>query len=981
MFEKGRTIRFRRAASAGQASAASTFVMNVLQYSDLYPDRLQRQFEQTLEQLKAGQFHAAEVKKLAGTPFYRAKLSDADRLLFKIGVFRGETQILLLEIIANHAYEKSRFLNGAKIDESKLAPVPDHTKLSSADLEPLPYINARNPRFHILDKIISFDEFQHEAFNQRVPLILIGSAGSGKTALTLERIKLLTGDILYVTLSPYLTEHARNLYYAHNYENDQQNLDFLSFREFLESYRVPENRSMTFRAFAGWYGRHRHSYPVKDAHMLYEEFNGVLTGSAIDRPFLASEDYLALGVRQSIFTADLRPLVYSIFEKYRCWMAEEGWYDLNMTAHAYLQLVQPAYDFVVVDEVQDLTNIQVHLILRSLRRPEQFILCGDANQIVHPNFFSWANVKTMFYERRIGGHSEILRILNSNFRNSPQVTDLANRLLLIKNSRFGSIDHESNYLVRCASQNTGAVEFLSDDDKIKRDLNAKTARSTRFAVIVLREEDKSDARRVFQTPLLFSIQEAKGLEYENIILLGFVSACRKEFNEITEGVTGDDLERDLTYARARDKTDKSLEAFKFFINALYVGITRAVRTLYWIEHDTNHRLFSLLGLKVKGQTGQAKSEVSSMDEWREEARKLDLQGKQEQAEAIRQTILGTQAVPWKIITPDTFEELKKEALNPANFNKQAKQLLYEYAIVYAVPYIFNDLLCLKFNRATAPEQDHSSVERKYILDYQEKSLNELKRKINLYGVDFRNSLNQTPLMIAAKLGMMELVSWLIKEGAGPSLRDNWGRIPLQIALRQAFLDPVYARDRLGAVYSGLTPTCIRVKADNRLIKIDGHRMEFFLLHSMLALFQEILRVKIKDRIPAFETGDFVHALAYFPEPVIPCHRRRREYISAVLARNEVFREGPYNRKLFVRISRGFYLPNPCLEIEIDERWVNIYDLLRVDFLAREKKNKNLQYLLHVLADVRKEIEKAALKESSLPVEGEGSAASPNVPAL
>jgi hypothetical protein len=343
-------------------------------------------------------------------------------------------------------------------------------------------------------------------------------------------------------------------------------------------------------------------------------------------------------------------------------------------------------------------------------------------------------------------------------------------------------------------------------------------------VIVLREEDKPEARRLFQTPLLFSIQEAKGLEYENIILLGFVSACRKEFNEITEGVAPDDLERDLTYARARDKTDKSLEAFKFFINALYVGITRAVRTLYWIEHDTSHRLFNLLELKVKGQAEQIKNEVSSMDEWREEARKLELQGKQEQAEAIRHSILATQTVPWKIITPDTLEELKNEALNPANFNKQAKLLLYEYALIHAVPYIFEQLVALKFNRAADPERDRSAIDGKYALDYQEKSFNSLKHKINLYGVDFRNPLNQTPLMIAAKRGMPELVSWLIKEGANPELRDNWGRISLQIALRQAFLDPVYARDRLGAMYAGLAPTCIRIKIENRLIKIDERKM-------------------------------------------------------------------------------------------------------------------------------------------------------------
>jgi len=957
--------------------------VNILQYNDLYPGQLQRQFEQTVEQLKAGQFHAAEVKKLTGAPFYRAKLSDADRLLFKIGMFKGEMQILLLEIIANHAYEKSRFLNGVRIDENKFIPVSDLSQLAATDMEPLPYVNDRNPRIHILDKIISFDEFQHEAFNQHSPLILIGSAGSGKTALTLEKIKMLTGDILYVTLSPYLTEHARNLYYAHNYENDEQNLDFLSFREFLESLRVPENRPMTFRAFAGWYGRHRHSYPIKDAHMLYEEFNGVLTGSAIDRPFLSRDDYQALGVRQSIFPSDLRPLVYGIFEKYRAWMKDEGWYDLNLISNAYQELAQPAYDFVVVDEVQDLTNIQVHLILRSLRRADQFILCGDANQIVHPNFFSWANVKAMFYERRIGGHADILRVLNGNFRNSPDVTDVANRLLLVKNARFGSIDHESNYLVRCVSQNAGAVEFLGDDEKSARDLNAKTARSTRFAVIVLREEDKAEARRIFQTPLLFSIQEAKGLEYENIILVGFVSACRKEFNEITEGVSQEDMERDqLDYARARDKTDKSLEAYKFFINALYVGVTRAVRALYWIERDVNHRLFSLLGLKAKGRSAPVKAEASSLDDWREEAHKLELQGKQEQAEAIRHSILATQTVPWKVITPDSFEDLKKEALDPVRFNKQAKLLLYEYAIIHAVPYIFKKLVDLKFNRAADPEQDRSAVESKYTLDYQEKSFNALKHKINLYGIDFRNPLNQTPLMIAAKLGRVDLASWLIKEGANPELRDNWGRIPLQIALRQAFLDPAYAHDRLGAVYAGLAPTCIRVKVENRMIKIDERKMEFFLLHSMLALFQEILRVKIKHRIPGFETGDFVKALEYFPEPVIALRRRRREYISAVLARNEVFRAGPYNHKLFVRISRGFYLPNPCLEVELDERWVNIYDLLRLDFLAREKSNKKLQYLLGVIKDIRKNvIEQAANQTPSPPAEEKPNAIIPDAPLL
>jgi len=58
--------------------------------------------------------------------------------------------------------------------------------------------------------------------------------------------------------------------------------------------------------------------------------------------------------------------------------------------------------------------------------------------------------------------------------------------------------------------------------------------STKFAVLVMNNQDKKFAKMFFKTPLVFSIQEAKGLEYENIIIFNFVSNSEKEFNEITK---------------------------------------------------------------------------------------------------------------------------------------------------------------------------------------------------------------------------------------------------------------------------------------------------------------------------------------------------------------------------------------------------------------------------------------------------------------
>src|SRR5947208_15202225 len=92
--------------------------------------------------------------------------------------------------------------------------------------------------------------------------------------------------------------------------------------------------------------------------------------------------------------------------------------------------------------------IQLQLILKSLCEPHQFLLCGDANQIVHPNFFSWSTLKSFFYQQEgREAPAELMRILHNNYRNSVNVTEVANRLLKLKHARIGSVDHESHYLV------------------------------------------------------------------------------------------------------------------------------------------------------------------------------------------------------------------------------------------------------------------------------------------------------------------------------------------------------------------------------------------------------------------------------------------------------------------------------------------------------------------------------------------------------
>ena len=271
--------------------------MNILLYNDLDTTKIPG-FKKTCNALQVGNFTQTDVRKVDKN-LYCARLNQKDRLLFTLHNYNNQPYCLILEHIANHAYEKSRFLRrGVAVDESK---IPVVTSIDRESQEPLVYLNTGNERFNLLDKIISFDDAQESIYHLPPPLVIIGSAGSGKTALTLEKMKQASGDILYVSLSAFLVQNSRNLYYSHGYDNENQEVEFLSFREFLESLKVPSGKEINLRHFEDWFQRHRGNTRLKP-HKLFEEFRGVLTGPVVEggagAAWLSRTEYLELGVKQ-----------------------------------------------------------------------------------------------------------------------------------------------------------------------------------------------------------------------------------------------------------------------------------------------------------------------------------------------------------------------------------------------------------------------------------------------------------------------------------------------------------------------------------------------------------------------------------------------------------------------------------------------------------------------------------------------------------
>ena len=903
--------------------------MDLLFYNDLDYKKVSAQFNKVVEQLSHSNFNGAEVKKMPNTGFYRAKLDYENRLLFKIARHGSKKYLLLLEVIYNHDYANSRFLRGAKIDEAKCIAVPTPEAVVENEVVELSYVNPEVTKFHLLDKFISFDEFQEDVFRVKPPVIIIGSAGSGKTALTLEKLKTLKGRVLYVTLSPFLVESSSNQYYSYHYENEKQEIDFLSFKDFCSTLKILQGHEMDQRAFGQWLQTRAHVYGVKDVHKLFEEFRGVLTGIEVDKPYLSRAEYLELGVRRSIFLGAEREKVYDVFEKYLDFVNENGLYDLNIVSYQYLSFCPPMYDFVVVDEMQDFTNIQLFLILKSLKEKGSFILCGDSNQIVHPNFFSWTNVKTMFYKQEMVERD--IKILSANYRNSVEITAIANRLLKIKNVRFGSIDKESTYLIQSTGGVTGGVTLLNDDEKVRRMLNEKTSRSTKFAVLVMRHEDKTNARKMFKTPLLFSIHESKGLEYENVIILNFVSDYAREFNEIIQAVSEQDIDADkIVFSRFRDKSDKSLDTYKFYINSLYVAITRGIRNIYLVEANQNHKILQMLQLVENKSEVKIAGNVSTAEEWKKEADKLEKQGKTEHAEEIRKVFFSQHAPDWEPLTNANLDELKKEAFDPEHFNKKAKDRLFAYSLIYNERKFIDELVTLKYRRAESYESELGSVFRKYYAEYKNGDIKHITQLIGKYGLNYRDQFNLTPLLAAIQSGSDKAIRFLLEQGADITLMDNRGKNALRTAM-------VLKTQKTGnsqvvdMIFGAFTSDSIRLKIEDKLVIIPSRKFEYLLINLFLTVQHQLVKkYKYAFHEPGLTAIKIEKDIKSYPEEMVPEFRKKRSYISAMLAKNEMESTNPYNFKILHRSNHGEYVLNPDMEMMVNEKWTNVYEIMGVE---------------------------------------------------
>ncbi|MFP3016019.1 MAG: ankyrin repeat domain-containing protein [Wolbachia sp.] len=825
------------------------FLYDEFNYHDLGDGEspLRKKFVSIVEDLeRKGGTHQGSIKLIhgkGGVKYLRAKLSDRDRLLFTSIKYNNEGAFVILEVILSHKYGNSEFLkNKEKIKNIKI--VDQNNKEVFDNAGKVKVENA--PQVRWLDKFITFSAKQEDIVENagNLPLIVSGSAGSGKTSVALEKLRKIEeefkeGKILYITKSENLIKKSKELYEYEYYDEAAKELkvgvpegiEFLSVHEFIEKVtkedpemrkRVKGKRPINRNAFFSWFNKKckkkEFNEYAKDREEIFEEFIAVIGGGGL----LGKEgkdQYVNLGDKQSIFPKEKRKGIYDFFKEYENFIEESSeYYDTSLIAHECVKKVQANYDAVVVDEVQDLTESTLKLILKSLKDESKsnFLLCGDVNQVIHPSFFSVSRLKS-FLHKGSGHNKRELQVctLEKNYRNSKQVIELANRILHFKNCCFASEDkmtakEKENFFMESGTENKGSVSFIAKGDEQK--IAGKISESTNWAVLVLNDESKKDARKSFKTPLVFSIQEAKGLEFENVILYKFTShedynkiwsvACpgKKEIENTISEIRKSYDANSINTSRPKNKEDKSFEKHKFYINALYVAVTRAINNVYIIDDEKKCNLLRVIEPGERGNVniGDIKKEKFSPEEWRDIALKLIDEGNVEQAKGIAEKLLrkreGGYAKEIMSALKAKEKDHTQESQLPLDKNEQAiSELKTENPTQESS--MGKSSTPAEKSRKRKGQQNQNEEKKSERLEKNTKELfsalenGDLQKakKLIKKGVDVNATTSEegdTPLHVAAYNGYESIAGLLLAHGANVDAKTSEDYTPLHIAAQR-----------------------------------------------------------------------------------------------------------------------------------------------------------------------------------------------------
>jgi len=457
------------------------------------------------------------------------------------------------------------------------------------------------------------DNQQKSLLIREGPVIIIGSAGSGKTITAIELYKRYYLEnseqkTAFVTLTQRLknkvvTELTKcgftdiNLFTFAEFSglkyNDQDHyIDFVDtiiadkennkhdqkFSKLLKKYPYILNKHSVYTIIRGFIkGR-------LNANNDYKTYDKEKEIKCLKAELIKEENY------EQLLGKDTNAVIDYIFEIYRMYEqtneADDNDFEFNPSKQ---------WDCLIIDEVQDLTELQVKFLAESIKAPFLYFY-GDPNQTINPTFFKFSRLEGII-KKIINCPSVCKELLKETYRSGPYLIEYVNHLSSIRKELIGTQsdawDEDEKSLVKKRDTNWACIIY--NETSIRR-LFEIFGDSEDCVIIVNTLDKKNELKERYKdllgnTELILSITDIKGLENKNIIIYDMISDNLERFNEIL------------------DKKYKKSTIHRMIFNRFYVAITRAKESIVIVETKLDDKLL----LKEKFFEYQRNSEKCTVE--------------------------------------------------------------------------------------------------------------------------------------------------------------------------------------------------------------------------------------------------------------------------------------------------------------------------------------------------------------------------------
>jgi len=466
----------------------------------------------------------------------------------------------------------------------------------------------------------------------KFPYYINGQAGSGKSTMLyylfansyyykcFDEIK---DDIIFLTENETLLKLTKNSVFdllTNNPEfsglstaqkNQSKNF-FNSFKNFLlkllpedDKTKFKEKKYLDFSKFKQLYENSYLSKVIIDKYSAEEVWFTITTYIyGYNNEIVTSNNYLKVipNKSQLIPLPTFKGIEEKVLPFYKKLISEEGYWDkLKIIRYINENInINKKYSVLICDEAQDFCRVELRFILRLSKYLEYdlsntgqvpIVFAGDPNQTVNPTGFRQDEMTSMLYEelQEIAKfkYSNEVNVYNPsfNYRSTQPVVSIANFVQYHRMKNLGikqvrpqkakrpnsEIDKDFNIFIN--------YKTINNNEQLQKDLIEKLEYKIFIVPVNTQEKDVY----INNHNLLSSINkvevktavEAKGAEYEQVVLFGFGEYFIQNFDSLSQNRS--DIEEQFRRS--------------FYFNKLYVGLTRAQTELIIIDSERSENLF------------------------------------------------------------------------------------------------------------------------------------------------------------------------------------------------------------------------------------------------------------------------------------------------------------------------------------------------------------------------------------------------------